>query len=129
MSIEDAYKNDALRLCSINPLDVLERVCPALSLAGFSVSDFDVKVDLSPWPTWKACADVRLKTHTEKVSSELSWIRLRNIFLKYELMTSLQGKEIKRNTWQERGMHFLGGTDLLFKIEVSPIMDLNASFL
>jgi hypothetical protein len=130
MSIEDVYKSEVIRLCSINPLDVLDRICPELSLAGFSVSDFEVIVNLGEQTTWKALADVRLKSHVEKMSSELWLVRLRNIFRRYELTVELRYGETRRRARTVRGKQIYDHRDaVLFKIAVSPEMDLSLSFL
>lgn len=129
MSIEEAYKNDAIRLCSANPLYVLERLCPELSRSGFAASDIEVRVDLDPDVRWTAYALVSSAGHVEKVNSEFLWMNLRDLFRKHELKAVLLNNNVKRRVWTERGKHFYGGTEVKFKVQVSPEMDLNVSFL
>jgi hypothetical protein len=96
MSTPEQYRDEAMRLLDLNPLDVCERVMARLKGRGWRVEHFDCKVEVFEAIRWYV--KVHIKTEVTKKSLEEKWRELQAIFEELELSVDLVVGGIRYDT-------------------------------
>jgi hypothetical protein len=133
MNTPDQYKDEAMRLLDMNPLDACQRVAERINGRGWSLKTFDCKVEIFDAVRWYV--KVYIKSDVTKKTPEEKWIELQAIFAKLDLsvdlvMTSVPEVHRKYDTSDAMGgRRVLRGHWYDFYVQFKPAKPLDVSVL
>lgn len=137
MNTIDQYKDEAMRLLDINPLDVCARVAERLNGRGWKMEHFDCKVEIFDAIRWYV--KVHVKTDVTKKTPDEKWRELQAKFAEMELTADLvmsgvnQETEVHEHRKYDRsdvmGRRVLLGRWYDFHVQFKPAKPLDLSVL
>jgi hypothetical protein len=121
----ERYKADAIRLVSVNPLNLLEIISSDMPFGG--IRTFNASVDIDK-VAWSCQAEIKIEIG-DHVNVEDVWTRIESFFHRREMVIVVNEQEIKRKVDRWHDMQFSRGKTLKFKVVFKPATDLSLSFL